>query len=36
LTNDLKRFVMEIPNVAIAERKKALIINIFAKDKLTK
>ena len=28
LTNDLKRFVMEIPNVAIAERKKALIITI--------
>lgn len=28
LTNDLKKFVMEIPNVAIAEREKALIITI--------
>jgi len=28
LTNDLKRFIMEIPNVAIAEREKALIITI--------
>jgi len=28
LTNDLKRFVMEIPNVAIAEREKALVITI--------
>jgi len=28
LTNDLKRFVMEIPNVAIAERIKSLIITI--------
>jgi hypothetical protein len=28
LVNDLKRFVMEIPNVTIAEREKALIITI--------
>jgi hypothetical protein len=28
LTNDLKRFIMEIPNVAIAERIKSLIITI--------
>ena len=28
LSNDLKRFVMEIPNVAIAERIKSLIITI--------
>jgi hypothetical protein len=28
LTNDLKRFIMEIPNVAIAEREKTLRITI--------
>jgi len=28
LTNDLKRFVMEIPNVAIAERIRSLVITI--------
>ena len=28
LTNDLKKFILEIPNVAIAEREKALIITI--------